>query len=61
MQDFIENKKINEETIQSIKKDIQEKTAYDVDSLADYMTRRKAIIELFDKFLEADIEGKYKL
>jgi hypothetical protein len=61
LQDFIDNKKINEETIQKIKKDIQEKTAYDIDSLADYMMRRKAIIDLFDKFLEADDEGKYKL
>lgn len=61
LQDFIDNKQINEETIQKIKKDIQEKTAYDIDSLADYMMRRKAIIELFDKFLEADNEGKYKL
>lgn len=61
LQDFIDNKQISEETIQKIKKDIQEKTAYDIDSLADYMMRRKAIIELFDKFLEADTEGKYKL
>ncbi|PSL50386.1 hypothetical protein CLV51_1011731 [Chitinophaga niastensis] len=61
LQDFINNKQINEDTIQKIKKDIQEKTAYDVDSLADYMMRRKAIIDLFDKFSEADSEGKYKL
>lgn len=61
IQDFISNKQISEETIQNIKKDIQDKTSYDVDSLADYMMRRKAIIELFDKFLEADSEGKYKL
>lgn len=61
LQDFIENKQINEETINQIKNDIREKTAYDVDSLADYMMRRKAIIDLFDKFLEADSEGKYKL
>ncbi len=61
LQDFIANKQINEDTIQKIKNTIQEKTAYDTDSLADYMTRRKAIIELFDKFLEADREGKYKL
>lgn len=61
LKEFIDNKQISEETIQKIKKDIQEKTAYDVDSLADYMMRRKAIIDLFDKFLEADSEGKYKL
>ncbi len=61
VQDFIDNRQINEESIKKIIKDIQDKTAYDVDSLADYMTRRKAIIDLFDKFLEADNEGKYKL
>jgi hypothetical protein len=61
VRDFIENKQINEETIQKIKNDIKEKTANDIDSLADYMMRRKAIIELFDKFLEADSTGKYKL
>lgn len=61
VQDFIESKQVNEDTIENIKKDIKEKTAYDSDSLADYMMRRRAIIELFDKFLEADKEGKYKL
>ncbi len=61
LKDFIDNKKITEESIQKIKKDIQDKTAFDVDSLADYMTRRKAIIDLFEKFLEADNDGKYKL
>jgi hypothetical protein len=61
LKEFINNKQVNEESIQSIKKNIQDKTSYDVDSLADYMMRRKAIIDLFDKFLEADSEGKYKL
>lgn len=61
LQDFIDNKQITEEAIKKIKKDIQDKAAYDSDSLADYMMRRKAVIELFDKFLEADIEGRYKL
>ncbi len=61
LQDFIDNKNVNEESIQQIKNDIKEKISFDVDSLADYMTRRKAIIDLFDKFLEADNNGKYKL
>jgi hypothetical protein len=61
LQNFIDKKQISEDTIQQIKKDIQEKTAYDVDNLADYMMRRKAIIELFDMFLEADNDGRYKL
>jgi hypothetical protein len=61
IQKFIDAKNISEESISKIKKDIQEKTAYDVDSLADYMTRRKAILELFDKFLDADDDGSYRL
>ena len=61
LQDFIDNKSVNEESIQQIKNDIKEKISFDVDSLADYMTRRKAIIDLFDKFLEADNNGKYRL
>ena len=58
---FIKTKSVNEEAISHIINDIKEKTAYDVDSLADYMTRRKAIIDLFDKFLDADENGEYKL
>lgn len=61
IQKFIDNKSVNEEAINEIIKDIKEKTAYDVDSLADYMTRRKAILELLDKFLNADERGEYKL
>jgi len=58
---FIKNKTVSEAAVADIIKDIKEKTAYDVDSLADYMTRRKAIISLFDKFLDADDKGTYKL
>ncbi len=58
---FIKTKEVNEEAIGQIINDIKAKTAYDVDSLADYMMRRKAIINLFDKFLDADENGDYKL
>lgn len=58
---FIRTKQISEEAIGQIINDIKAKTAYDVDSLADYMTRRKAIIQLFEKFLDADENGDYKL
>lgn len=61
LQEFIDNKQISEASIQTIQNEIRDKTAYDIDSLADYMMRRKAIIDLFDKFLEADSQGKYKL
>lgn len=58
---FIQNKSVNEEAIRQIIDDIKEKTSYDVDSLADYMMRRRAIIDLFDKFLDADENDQYKL
>jgi hypothetical protein len=40
---------------------LADKTAYDIDSLVDYMFRRRAIIDIFKKFLEADALGNYKL
>ncbi|WP_159474770.1 hypothetical protein [Chryseobacterium sp. 18068] len=58
---FIKSKDISEDAISQIIDDIKAKTAYDVDNLADYMMRRKAIIRLFDKFLDADESGHYKL
>lgn len=58
---FIKTKEVSEAAISQIINDIKAKTAYDVDSLADYMMRRKAIINLFDKFLDADENGDYKL
>lgn len=58
---FIKSKEVSEDAINQIIDDIKAKTAYDVDNLADYMMRRKAIIKLFDKFLDADEKGKYKL
>ena len=61
IQKFIDNKTVNEEAISQIIDEIKIKTAYDTDSLADYMIRRKAILELFDKFLDADENGLYKL
>lgn len=61
IQKFIDQKDISEEAIKEIKDELIEKTLYDTDSLADYMLRRKAIIDIFNKFLEADKQGKYKL
>jgi len=61
IQEFIDKKEFNKENIESIIKEVKTKTAYDADSLADYMIRRKSIIDLFDKFLDADAKGEYKL
>lgn len=52
---------ISKETIKDIKQQLKEKSAFDADNLTDYMLRRKAIIEIFKRFLEADKKGKYKL
>lgn len=40
---------------------IKKKADYDANHLADYMIRRKAVLEVFDKFLDADKKGKYNL
>lgn len=61
IQKFILNKKVDKESIESIIAEIKATTAYNADNLADYMFRRKAIIRLFDKFLDADEKGEYKL
>jgi hypothetical protein len=61
IQGFIDKGEINRENIEAIKKELVEKTAYDADNLSEYMIRRKAIIDLFSRFLEADQNGKYKL
>lgn len=58
---FIDNKVISKETIEEIKIQLKEKSAFDADNLSDYMLRRKAIIQIFKQFLDADKEGKYKL
>lgn len=61
IQNFINNKNVNEGTIQKIKEELKEKAIYDADNLADYMFRRKAVIDVFYKFLDADENGDYKL
>jgi hypothetical protein len=61
IREFISTKQVNEDSIQQIIEEIHSKAVFDSDSLADYMIRRKAVIELFEKFLEADASGQYKL
>lgn len=61
IQKFIENKEVGEDTIEELKKELKEKTLFDADSLADYMFRRKSVIDIFKKFLDADQKGQYKL
>jgi hypothetical protein len=52
---------VNEETIEEIKTELFQKTAFDADNLADYLMRRTAILDLLKKFLEADGNGNYTL
>ncbi|MCT3704339.1 hypothetical protein HZQ89_18235 [Elizabethkingia anophelis] len=61
IQNFISSRNINENTVQKIKEELKEKAIYDSDNLADYMFRRKAVIDVFNKFLDADENGDYKL
>ncbi|HEV3412759.1 MAG TPA: hypothetical protein VG101_09785 [Puia sp.] len=61
IQRFIDIKNINEDTIEEVKQELKDKTAYDADCLSDYMLRRRAILDIFRKFLDADQNGLYKL
>lgn len=58
---FIEQKDYNDEQIGQMVRDMREKSAYDMDKLTDYVMRRKAVIRLFRKMLDAKDDGKYEL
>lgn len=61
IEEFINLREVNEEKIKEIITTIKSKTAYDTDALTDYVFRRKAIINLFEKMLDAREDGKYEL
>jgi hypothetical protein len=61
IQEFIDKKQVNEETIQRVISDLRSTTILNRDSLVDYMLRRRAVIDVFEAFLEADEKGEYKL
>lgn len=58
---FIQLNEVNEEELSSITATIKRRTAYDADKLVAYVSRRKAIISLFEKMLELKDEGKYEV
>lgn len=58
---FIQLNEVNEEEISNIIDTIKKRTAYDADKLVGYVSRRKAIISLFEKMLEMKENGKYEL
>lgn len=59
--EFIKTKTVNEEQIEKIIHTIQTTTAYNTDSLVQYVCRRKAIIRLFSRMLDQKEDGKYEL
>ena len=59
--EFIRAKEINDEQITNIIHTIQETTAYNTDTLVEYVCRRKAIIRLFSRMLDQKDDGKYEL
>lgn len=58
---FIQLNEVNEKEITNIIDTIKKRTAYDADKLVGYVSRRKAIISLFEKMLEMKENGKYEL
>lgn len=58
---FIQLREVNEEEINNIIETIKKRSAYDADKLVAYISRRKAIISLFEKMLEMKENGKYEL
>lgn len=58
---FIQLREVNEEEINNIIETIKKRSAYDADKLVAYVSRRKAIISLFEKMLEMKENGKYEL
>ncbi len=58
---FIEQKEINDEQIGQMVVDMKEKSAYDMDKLTDYVMRRKAVLKLLGKLLDARKDGSYAL
>lgn len=58
---FIQLNEVNEEEISNIIDTIKKRAAYDADKLVGYVSRRKAIISLFEKMLEMKENGIYEL
>lgn len=58
---FIKTKELNEERINDILSTIKNSTAYNTDTLAEYVFRRKAIIKLFSRMLDQTRTGQYEL
>ncbi len=53
--------KLDQSLYEKLENNLRNKTAFDRDSLSEYMLRRKVVLQVFDKFLELDEKGEYKL
>ena len=58
---FIATKEVNDKQICDIVESIKNSTAYNTDTLAEYVFRRKAIIRLFRHMLDQMEDGRYEL
>ena len=58
---FITSKETTEEGLIDIIDSIKKRTAYNTDTLSEYVFRRKAILRLFEKMLDKRKDGKYEL
>ncbi len=61
IENFIQTKEINDENISNIIESIKKRTAYNTDTLSEYVFRRKAILRLFGKMLDKTGNGTYEL
>lgn len=61
IREFLQMHDYNEESITDIINTFKAKSAYDANSLTDYVCRRKAILTLFERMLDAKENGKYEL
>lgn len=59
--EFVAQRDLNENSIEEMQHCMKETTAYNSDKLANYVMRRKAVIKLFRKMLDARQDGKYEL
>lgn len=60
IEQFVQQKEVNNEHIKEIVGSIKEKTAYNSDTLAEYIFRRKAILRLFERMLDKREDGHYE-
>lgn len=61
IENFIASTEVTEDSLTNIIESIRKRTAYNTDTLSEYVFRRKAILRLFEKMLDKRKDGKYEL